>query len=204
MSAYISKSASTELCSPSAMVQWAELPSAFSLSMMLSPVASSVAGSCTWSDMLGSSSGVIPSTVAPCGDGSSFVAGSGSPSVVGSGSCSTQRGDGGLGSGSSCVTNRGKTLSRHRTIASLKFNPAVSGRSTGQWQFAPILNRHFSASLSKVVVAARRLKSRAKLHRSWILRASSLNFTASSINKKQKLYKTKNKTRGNTPRYFHF
>ncbi len=133
MSAYISKSDSTELSSPSAMVQWVKLPSALSLSMTLSPVASSEAGSRTWSDVMGSSSGAILSTVAPLGSGSSVAAGSGSPSAVGSGSSSAQRGDGGLGSGSSGVRDRGRMLSRHRMIASLQFNPVVSGRSMGQW-----------------------------------------------------------------------
>ncbi len=83
---------STELGSPSAMVQWAELPSVLSLSIALSPVACTVADSRTWSDVTGSGSGAILSSAAPLGDGSSVV--------VGSGSCSTQRGDGGLGSGS--------------------------------------------------------------------------------------------------------
>lgn len=45
MSAYMSSSQSIERCSPSAMVQWVELPSAFSLYMAFSTVASFVAGS---------------------------------------------------------------------------------------------------------------------------------------------------------------
>ncbi len=48
----------------------------------------------------GSGSIAILSTVAPCDDGLSVVAGSGSPSAVGSGMRSAQRGDGGLGTGS--------------------------------------------------------------------------------------------------------
>ncbi len=66
--------------------------------MTLSPMASSVAGSHTWSDVTGSGSEAILSTVAVAGDGSSVAAGSGSPSPVGSGLCSALWGDGRLGS----------------------------------------------------------------------------------------------------------
>ncbi len=83
-----------------------------SLSSALSTMASTVAGSRTWSEVTGSGSGVILSTVAPLDDGSPVAAGSGSPSAVGSGSCSAQRGDGGLGSGSCRVPDRGSTLYR--------------------------------------------------------------------------------------------
>ncbi len=157
------------------MVQWAELPSTLSLSITLSPVARSVAGSRIWSDVLGSGSGAILSTVAPLGDGSSVEAVSGS--------CSTQQGDGGLGSGSSRIPDRGSSLSRHRTIASLQFSLVVSGRSTGRWQLAPILNRDFSISSTKVVVMAKRLKSLLKSSISWLLRARAVNLAACSTTK---------------------
>ncbi len=52
-SAYISQSQSIEHCSPSAMVQWAVLLSALLLSIALSTMASSVASSRTWSDVMG-------------------------------------------------------------------------------------------------------------------------------------------------------
>ncbi len=70
------------------------------VSMAYSLVAGIVAGSCIWSDVISSSGSLaIFSTVAPCGDGSSVEADLGSPSLVGSGIGSTQRSDGGLGSG---------------------------------------------------------------------------------------------------------
>ncbi len=59
-----------------------------------------VAGSRTWSDGLGSTSGAIIRSVARLSAGSQIAAGNGSPSSVGSGWCSGPRGDGGLGSGS--------------------------------------------------------------------------------------------------------
>ncbi len=70
--------------SPSAMVQWAELLSALSLSMALSLVAGMVAGSRTWSDVTRSSGfAAILSSVAPRCDGSLVAAGTMSPSSVG-------------------------------------------------------------------------------------------------------------------------
>ncbi len=78
-------------------MQGAELFSTLSLSATFSHVADTVAGSRTLTDVSGSGSASILSTVAPSGDGSSVVAGSGSPSAVGLGMCSAQRGDGGLG-----------------------------------------------------------------------------------------------------------
>ncbi len=78
-------------------MQGAELFSTLSLSATFSHVADTVAGSRTLTDVSGSGSASILSTVAPSGDGSSVVAGSGSPSAVGSGMHSAQRGDGGLG-----------------------------------------------------------------------------------------------------------
>lgn len=71
----------------------------------------------------------------------------------------TTQGDGGLGCGSSCVLDRGWTLSRHRLIASLQFIPVVSGRSLGRWQFAPILMRDFSVSLLRAVVTVKWLNT---------------------------------------------
>ncbi len=79
-------------------MQGAELFSTLSLSATLSHVADTVAGSLTLTDVSGSGSASILSTVAPSGDGSSVVAGSGSTSAVGSGMRSAQRGDGGLAS----------------------------------------------------------------------------------------------------------
>ncbi len=78
-------------------MQGAELFSTLSLSATFSHVADTVAGSRTLTDVSGSGSASILSTVAPSGDGSSVVAGSGSPSAVGSGMRSAQQGDGGLG-----------------------------------------------------------------------------------------------------------
>ncbi len=91
---------SIERCSPSAMIQWAELPSAPLLSISLSTVASSVAGSRTWSYITSSVSEAILSSVAVTVDGSSVAACSGFPSAVDSGFGSMQQGDGELGSGS--------------------------------------------------------------------------------------------------------
>ncbi len=82
-------------------MQGAELLSALSLSAAFLHMAGSVAGSRTLTDVIsGSGSAAILSTVALCGDGSSVAVGSGSSSAVGSGMRSTQRGDGGLGTGS--------------------------------------------------------------------------------------------------------
>ncbi len=78
-------------------MQGAELFSTLSLSATFSHVADTVAGSRTLTDVSGSGSASILSTVAPSGDCSSVVAGSGSTSAVGSGMRSAQRGDGGLG-----------------------------------------------------------------------------------------------------------
>ncbi len=64
-------------------------------------VADVVAGSHTLTDVIsGSSSVKILSTIPQCVDGTLVAAGSGSLSAVGSGMRSTQRGDGGLGTGS--------------------------------------------------------------------------------------------------------
>ncbi len=78
-------------------MQGAELFSTLSLFATFSHVADTVAGSRTLTDVSGSGSASILSTVAPSCDGSSVVAGSGSTSAVGSGMRSAQRGDGGLG-----------------------------------------------------------------------------------------------------------
>ncbi len=124
------------------VVQWARLSSKSSHSRTSSTGTCSVAGSCIWSDVKsGSSSGAILSTVAPLGDGSSVAAGSGSPSVVGSGCCSAQQGGDGLGSGLTCIMDQGRTLSRHRMMASLQFSPVVSGRSTGVVAVCPELEQ---------------------------------------------------------------
>ncbi len=73
---------SIERYSPSAMIQWAKLPSAPLLSISLSTVASSVAGSRTWSYITGSVSEAILSSVAVTVDGSLVAAGFGFPSAV--------------------------------------------------------------------------------------------------------------------------
>ncbi len=78
----------------------AELHSALTPSTACSLVMGTVAGSRTWSDGLGSTSGTIIRSVARLSAGSQITAGNGSPSSVGSGWCSLPRGDGGLGSGS--------------------------------------------------------------------------------------------------------
>ncbi len=96
-SSSMSSSPSCLIHSPSATMQGAELFSTLSLSATFSHVADTVAGSRTLTDVSGSGSASILSTVAPSGDGSSVVAGSGSTSAVGSGMRSAQRGDGGLG-----------------------------------------------------------------------------------------------------------
>ncbi len=79
------------------MVQWVELPSALLLFIAVSTLASSVAGSRTWSNVMGSGSEAILSSVAVTGNGSLVAAGSGSPSAVGSGFSSAQWGDGEIG-----------------------------------------------------------------------------------------------------------
>ncbi len=93
----MSSSPSCLIRSPSATMQGAELFSTLSLSATFSHVADTVAGSRTLTDVSGSGSASILSTVAPSGNGSSVVVGSGSTSAVGSGMRSVQRGDGGLG-----------------------------------------------------------------------------------------------------------
>ncbi len=91
---------SIERCSPSAMIQWAKLPSAPLLSISLSTVASSVAGSRTWSYITGSVSEAILSSVAVTVDGSLVRGGLWLSVSGGSGFGSMQQGDGELGSGS--------------------------------------------------------------------------------------------------------
>ncbi len=82
--------------SPSAAVQGAELHSVHSLLSR----GGHCRGSRSWSDGLGSTSGLITRSVARLSAGSQIAAGNGSQSSVGSGWCSAPRGDGGLGSGS--------------------------------------------------------------------------------------------------------
>ncbi|KAL1276588.1 hypothetical protein QQF64_036211 [Cirrhinus molitorella] len=111
-----------------AMVQWAELHSTLSLSMAFSTVACSIVGSRTWSDLWGSGSEAILSSVALLGDGTSVALGSGSPSAVGSGCGSAQRGDGGLGSGSGVALVRsssGQTVREEPFLASVHSTKAA-------------------------------------------------------------------------------
>ncbi len=83
------------ISSPPATVQGEELHSALSPSTACSLGASVVAGSCTWSDGMGSVSGAILRSVALHCSGSLIAAGNGSPSSVGSGLrlslCSSRR-----------------------------------------------------------------------------------------------------------------
>ncbi len=79
-----------------------------------------VAGSRTWSDGLGSTSGTIIRSVARLSAGSQNAAGNGSPSSVGSGWCSLPRGDGGLGSGS------GVDLARSSTVQMVRGDPLLA------------------------------------------------------------------------------
>ncbi len=107
------------ISSPSAAVQGAELHSTACFLVM-----GTVAGSRTWSDGLGSTSGAIFRSVARLCAGSLIAEGNGSTSSVGSGWCSAPRGDGGLGSGSgvdlarssSGETVRGRSISRQRPL----------------------------------------------------------------------------------------
>ncbi len=101
--------------SPSAAVQVAELHSALIPSTAVSLKEGIVAGSRTLTDVICSSgSAAIVRSVTPCDDGSSVAAGSGSPSAVCSGMRSTQRGDGGLGTGS------GEDLARSSSVETVK------------------------------------------------------------------------------------
>ncbi len=107
--------------SPSAAVQVAELHSTITPSTAGSLKAGVVAGSRTLTDVICSSgSVVILSSVTPCGDGSSVAVGSGSLSAVDSGMRSTQRGDGGLGTGS------GVDLARSSSVETLKDDPFLA------------------------------------------------------------------------------
>ncbi len=80
-----SSSPRCKISSPSATVQGAELNSALTPSTAGSLVVGTVAGSRTWSDVLGSTSGAILCSVARLCDGSLIAAVNGSPSSVGSG-----------------------------------------------------------------------------------------------------------------------
>ncbi len=107
--------------SPSAAVQVAELHSALIPSTAVSLKAGIVAGSRTLTDVICSSgSAAIVRSVTPCDDGSSVAAGSGSPSAVCSGMRSTQRGDGGLGTGS------GEDLARSSSVETVKGDPFLA------------------------------------------------------------------------------
>ncbi len=109
-----------------------------SLSAKFSHVADTVAGSRTLTDVSGSGSASILSTVAPSGDGSSVVAGSGSTSAVGSGMRSAQRGDGGLGeprAASKEPRERQTKIScgRRRRSSIFFFGPSIChGRAAGR------------------------------------------------------------------------
>ncbi len=97
------------ISSPLATVQGAELHSALTPSTAGSLVVGIVAGSRTWSDVLGSTSGAILCSVTRLCAGSRIAAGNGSPSSVGSGWCSVPQGDGGLGFGSGVDLARSST-----------------------------------------------------------------------------------------------
>ncbi len=103
----------SKISSPSAVVQWVELLSAILLSTACSLVAGIVASSCTSGVTSNIGYAAILSSDAPYGDGLAIAAGSVSPTSVSSGLDTAQQGVGGLGSGSDCALDRGRTLSRH-------------------------------------------------------------------------------------------
>ncbi len=131
------------LSSPSAAVQGAELLSVLTPSVAFSLKAGVVAGSRTLTDVISSSgSAAIRGSVAPCGDGLSVAADSGSPSAVGSGMRSSQRGDGGLGTGSGVELAR---FSWEQAGNGDPFLASVHSTKVGEIRSRTILGRRCSA-----------------------------------------------------------
>ncbi len=126
----------------SAMVQGAELHSMLTPSMAGSLVVGTIAGSHTWSDGLGSISGVIFRSVAQLCASSLIAVGNGSPSSVGLGWCSAPQRVGGLSSESGVDLVRSSTRQMVSGDPLLGRVHSMKAENYAQGQTAALCMRH--------------------------------------------------------------